>query len=93
MKHQTAADNAPPVFENITQDITVQVEPGETQALVTWTTPVATDASGDVTLTSNHNPGDIFPVGSTIVNYMAVDLTGNTASLSFIVKVIGEYTV
>ena len=89
--YQTAADNAPPVFENITQDITIIVEPGETQAMVTWTTPVATDASGEVTLTSDYNPGDMFPVGTTTVTYMAVDFTGNTATQTFIVSVVGEY--
>ncbi len=38
-------------------------------------------------MTSTHNPGDVFPVGTTTVTYTANDGTGNTATCSFDVTV------
>ena len=40
---------------------------------VTWTEPSANNACG-VTFTSNHSPGDAFPLGTTTVTYTAVGL-------------------
>ena len=41
---------------------------------------------------SNHNPGDIFPVGNTTVTYTATDINGNTATCSFVVNVCAPST-
>ncbi|MCG2420553.1 HYR domain-containing protein, partial [Aequorivita sp. F47161] len=68
-------------------DITVNNDPGICGAAVTWTAPVGVDnCSGSVT-TSSHNPGDIFPVGTTTVTYVVTDASGNSANCSFSVTV------
>ena len=58
---------------------------------VSWTAPTATDNSGTQTLTSTHNPGDSFPIGTTPVTYTSTDATGNTATCTFDVVVTGEF--
>ena len=49
---------------------------------VTWIEPMASD-NCDVTLTSTHEPGDVFDVGTTKVIYTATDNAGNTTLCSF----------
>lgn len=59
-----------------------------------WTEPVAvsSDNSNVITLTSNHAPGGLFPVGITTVIYTATDECGNVASCSFKVSVLDDAT-
>jgi len=54
--------------------------------MATWTPPTATD-NCSVTLTSTHDPGDTFPVGTTKVTYTAKDSRGNTATCTFDIHV------
>ena len=76
---KTSPDDEDPVISNCpTGDITV----GSCNNTVNWTTPTATD-NCSVTLTSTHNPGDVFSVGTTNVVYTATDGAGNTATCSF----------
>ncbi len=56
-------------------------------AIVSWVPPTATDNCGTVTLTSNHNPGDFFPIGVTTVIYTATDNCGNTANCEFTITI------
>ncbi|WP_299274548.1 HYR domain-containing protein [uncultured Psychroserpens sp.] len=53
---------------------------------VLWTPPTAND-NCDVTLTSTHNPGDVFGLGTTTVVYTATDNAGNSVSCSFDVTI------
>ena len=55
-----------------------------------YTTPTATDNSGDVSvaLTSGLAPGEVFPVGITTVTFEATDAAGNKAECSFTITVI-----
>ncbi|XP_072042166.1 adhesion G-protein coupled receptor G6-like [Amphiura filiformis] len=46
---------------------------GKSSMPVTWHDPVVKDADTTVTITSNHKPGDQFPVGHTTVTYAARD--------------------
>jgi gliding motility-associated-like protein len=55
-----------------------------------WVPPLATDACSTPTLTSSHQPGDQFPVGTTTVTYTAKNEGGNTATCSFTVTVKQE---
>ena len=48
---------------------------------ISWAAPTASDNSGFVTLTSSHDPGTLFSVGTTEVNYTAVDPAGNMAEV------------
>jgi hypothetical protein len=56
---------------------------------VSWIPPAGIDNCGIGTLTSNHTPGDSFTIGTSIVNYTASDLSGNTSSCSFAITING----
>ena len=73
-------DDMPPQF-SACSDIKVSAG-GSCNASVTWVAPVASDC-GPITVTSSHNSGDIFPVGTTQVTYTAIDSDGNTSTCSF----------
>jgi hypothetical protein len=81
------ADAIDPVINNCPTDITVSNDAGDCSATVAWTAPTATDNSGSVTLTSNFDPGAVFPVGTTLVTYTATDAAGNMTTCSFNVTV------
>jgi hypothetical protein len=81
------ADAIDPVINNCPADITVSNDAGDCSAAVNWTVPTATDNSGSVTLTSNFDPGAVFPVGTTLVTYTATDAAGNQTTCSFNVTV------
>ena len=69
-------------------DIMVSADPGTCEATVSWTVPVPTDnCPGPLTLTSSHNPGDVFSVGSTTVTYSVEDASGRITQCSFVVTV------
>lgn len=57
--------------------------------VATWTAPVASD-NCSVSMVSNHNSGDTFPVGTTTVTYTATDgaVPPNTTACSFTVTVV-----
>lgn len=74
-----------PVLSGCPADIHVEVDDSG-QALVDWMPPTATTDCGTVTLTSSHQPG-YFPVGSTLVEYHAIDDAGTTVTCSFQVQV------
>lgn len=57
---------------------------------VDWIPPAAKGPCGDILLTSTHNPGDVFPAGTTEVRYKALDNAGNTAFCSFSITIIYE---
>ena len=57
-------------------------------ATVTYPLPSATDNSGSVAVTCTPPSGPVFPLGTTTVTCVARDATGNTASVSFSVRVI-----
>ena len=78
-----------PVISNMPENIEQNTDDGKATAMVTWVRPSATDNSGSLTLTSIHSPGDKFRIGVTMVNYTAVDSSGNEATMSFTVTVQG----
>ena len=53
----------------------------------TWTAPLAADNCNLVSFTSNYNPGDFFPVGTTVVTYTATDDAAHVTTCSFNVTV------
>ena len=54
---------------------------------VSWAVPMPEDICAGVSLSGTHNPGDVFPVGTTTVTYTAEDECGNTTTCSFNVTV------
>ena len=79
-------DQTPPVFTSCPSNVTIQ--PNQNcQAIYNWVPPTATDNCGQVNLSSTHQPGATFNVGTTIVTYTATDGCGNAAQHSFTVTV------
>src|SRR5690606_4608707 len=64
-------------------DITVSNDAGQWDAVVTWTAPTGADNCAGFNVTSSHNPGDTFPIGTTTVTYTITDAAGLTNSCSF----------
>ena len=89
--HHFILDNEDPVISGTPADITQSTDDGVASAVVTWTPPTASDNSGQVTLTSSHNPGDTFTLGSTTVTYTAVDPNSNLMTDSFTVTIEGQH--
>src|SRR5690554_4336119 len=83
-------DDEAPVFTDCPTDITVS-SGNDCEAIVTWTSPTATDnCTTTPVITSSHNSGDIFPVGTTEVTYTAEDDAGNVTTCSFNVTVVDD---
>jgi hypothetical protein len=60
---------------------------GQCGSNATWTAPAFTDNCGINAVISSHQPGDFFPIGTTLVTYTATDYQGNSSSCSFNVTV------
>ncbi|XP_072021512.1 hyalin-like [Amphiura filiformis] len=89
----TSVDSTPPKIESCPRDMSAVTELGNTRDTVYWTEPIASDISGNVTLSrQSHYPGDDFPLGLTDVSYEYIDGTGNTAWCNFSVVVNTEDT-
>lgn len=93
----TVTDDEVPVFTNCPTDITVNNDNNECSAVVTFSTPSATDNCA-ITGISNQSPinattgqayasGDIFPVGTTTLLFQATDAAGNTTDCTFDIMV------
>ena len=74
-------DNEKPVIRGCPSDIVNSTDVNAATGTVNWTPPTVTDNSGMVTLTSSHNTSASFPIGTTEVNYTAVDEAGNMADV------------
>lgn len=83
----TVQENVPPlVVNNCPTDITVFT--GNCTAAVNWTPPTFSDNCSTVTVSSNHQPGDVFQETTTQVVYTATDTWSNTTTCSFNVTVV-----
>ncbi len=87
------ADVTPPVLDPIA-NVVVTLPPNSTATSmpVTFPTPTATDDSGSADVTTNPVSGAVFNVGTTTVNVTATDPTGNTATGSFTVTVLHNFS-
>ncbi|GEM_PF-1170813 len=77
-------------FVSCPADITVSANSAGCLGQVTWTAPVTTCPS---TITSTHNSGDIFDLGTTEVVYEARDGAGGLITCSFQVTVVNDLTI
>ncbi|XP_071844273.1 uncharacterized protein [Apostichopus japonicus] len=84
-------DTQRPVISNCPLDISRIIARGSSTS-ASWVPPTASDNTGDVTLTSSHQPGDTFSQGSTTVTYTAMDVAGNTEQCQFVITVIIDNT-
>lgn len=83
----TVTDNEAPVISDCPANITVPAEGADCSAVITWIEPTATDNCPEVFLSGNPTPGSVFLTGTTTVNYIATDFSGNTAQCTFTVAV------
>ena len=81
------SDETNPVFAGCSTADILATANALCQATVSWIAPSASDNCGLVTTTSNYNPGDIFPLGTTQVIYTAEDDAGNISTCEFNVVV------
>ncbi|XP_070572180.1 uncharacterized protein [Ptychodera flava] len=81
-------DTILPTFKGCPKEITKVIMDGERKANVTWLIPTVKDNSENVTLYSSHAPGDVFQVGTTIVQYTATDSANNTVHCRFRINVL-----
>ena len=82
----TVVDNTAPIFTSAPSNKIYQAETGNCTLNAFWAIPVVTD-NCLVSVTSTHNSGDAFPIGTTKVTYTATDAAGNTSSIDFNVTV------
>ena len=83
-------DEEIPVINNLPSNINQNTGLNSATSTVTWTPPTTMDNSGEATsLTSTHNPGDVFNIGTTTVTYTATDPYSNEATASFTITVTG----
>src|SRR5690606_19561262 len=82
----TVEDNIAPTIACPT-DIILSNDAGQCDAVVTWTAATGADNCTGAVVTSSHNPGDTFPIGTTTVTYTITDAAGLTDSCSFNVSV------
>ena len=84
-------DAEKPVFMNVPESLAVNTDPGMPTAVVSWQQPSATDNSDEpLTISSNFNSGDKFPIGITTITYTATDSSGNEESVMFTITVSGK---
>jgi hypothetical protein len=83
----TVTDDELPVIVNTPINITQSNDQGNCGAIVSWTAATATDNCPGVTISSDHQSGEIFPVGTTTVTYTATDAHGHTVTSSFTITV------
>lgn len=89
-------DISPPTFGVTCPEspLLVYAERGLFSAQVDWNEPVAIDNSGvPPTLTSNYQPHQRFSQGTRVIVYTAEDQSGNKATCSFTIEVIGNKMV
>ncbi|XP_071819452.1 uncharacterized protein [Apostichopus japonicus] len=90
----TTVDTTPPIIQNSPADISRVVEFGVSGIPVSWIEPTAFDLSGVANLVlRSHEPGSVFPVGTTVVTYTFSDASGNPSQTEFTVTVTTEDTV
>ena len=76
---------------DVPESLIANTDPELPVAVVSWQQPSATDNSGEpVTITSNFNSGDTFPLGITNILYTATDKSGNKVSAMFTIFVSGK---
>ena len=83
----TVTDSENPVISDTPSDISKENDAALCGAVASWSEPTATDNCALKSLVSDHDSGDLFPVGTTTVTYTATDSCGNSATTTFNVVV------
>ncbi len=80
-------DNQAPSFVNCPANIYAPTNAAINGAVAIWNAPSAFDLCGVASVTSTHQPGSVFPTGTTNVTYTAVDNSGNSGTCNFVITV------
>ncbi len=83
----TVTDNEPPVITSLPTAIIQTNNAGSCGAVVNWAPARATDNCSVISFISDHQSGETFPIGETIVNFTATDRNLNTTTASFTITV------
>jgi hypothetical protein len=86
-------DNVVPTISNCPVDVNIVANNAGCTGTATWTAPTESDNCSGLSMSSTHNSGDTFPIGTTAVTYTATDAAGNTASCTFNVIVTTDLLV
>ncbi len=84
------SDTEAPGFFQMPLDQSAPCLPGNCDASVTWAHPTVIDHCEPVTFQVSHNPGDVFPIGDTVVTYTSTDSALNANSQSLTVTVFDQ---
>ncbi len=86
----TVTDETTPTFTSCPSNINISANEN-CEAIAEWVAPTASDnCNSALTITSSHNSGDTFSIGTTEVTYTATDDQGNEATCSFNIIVTDE---
>lgn len=83
----TVTDKEAPVIYNIPVNIIQTNDAGSCGAKVRWPAVIATDNCRVASFLTNHQSGETFPIGVTMVSFTATDIHGNTSSASFTITI------
>ncbi len=83
----TVIDTELPVLINVPVSMIQTNDAGTCGAVVTWDAVRATDNCGLRSFVSDHQSGEIFPLGETVVTFTATDRNGNVGTSSFTITV------
>lgn len=86
-------DTIAPAFTGCPANITINTNNAGCTGIATWTPPTESDNCAGVNVTSTHNSGDVFMVGTTTVTYTATDASGNAETCSFTVTVVDNLAI
>ena len=76
-------DNEAPTISSLSGDLSSANDQGSCGAIMFWSEPRGDDNCGLLSLTSTHQSGSFFDVGTTTVTYTATDIYGNDFAQSF----------
>ncbi|MEP0262671.1 HYR domain-containing protein [Dokdonia sp.] len=91
----TVTDTRAPELTSCPEDIIFELASGDTEAIITYDLPEATDLCGDVTITQTEGiaSGELFPEGVTTNTFSITDVCGNEVICSFTVTVTAQETL
>lgn len=79
----TVRDVTSPVFTTCVNPNIITTAAINCKAIVSWTAPTASDRCSAVSMTTTHQSGSQFDIGTTVVTYTAEDADGNKSTCSF----------